>query len=81
MSRSISVNQIVNQNGNGAPILAIGATVTSGSVTCLGGASVSGILQATSFVGNGSGINNLPGLTIPKGIGLKRVLSYDEHQA
>lgn len=82
MPKQLNVNEIVNQNGTAAPILSIGATVASdNTVVCLGGVSVTGTLQATSFVGDGAGLTNIPGLTVSKGIAIKRIMAYDEYQA
>lgn len=61
----IQVDTIVNKEDTGAPDFPFGATVT-GIVTATSfvanGATVTGIVTATSFVGSGSG---LTGLNIP----------------
>lgn len=56
----IQVNSLVNKNDDGAPELTYGATVPSGQVfSALGDVNVSGIITASSFSGNGSGLTNL----------------------
>ena len=58
----IQVNSIVNVSDTGGPELSFGATIPTGQVfSALGDVNVSGIITATNFVGNGSG---LTGLTI-----------------
>ena len=47
--------------------LGLGATIASGYyLTCAGNMSVSGILTATSFSGNGSNISGIPVTTVQK---------------
>lgn len=56
----LKVNFIVNRNDSGAPQLNYGATVPSGqTISGDGGMNVTGIVTASSFVGNGSGLTNL----------------------
>ena len=78
----IRVDTIVNKDSNGAPILGLGASISPGyALTCAGGMSISGILTATSFSGDGSGLNNLPTVTPSKAIALKNILVFDEYKS
>lgn len=55
----LQVNFITNKNDTGSPELTHGATVPAGkTITGQGGINVVGVITATSFVGNGSGLNN-----------------------
>lgn len=56
----IQVNNIVGESDQ--PVLiSYGATVSSGSIfSCLGGVTAAGVITATSFSGNGSGLTNIP---------------------
>ena len=41
-------------------LISYGATVSSGTIfSCLGGVTVAGVITATSFSGNGSGLTNI----------------------
>lgn len=66
----LRVNNISNQNDNGAPQLTYGATVGAGQ-TINGNISLTGVATATSFVGNGSGISSF----IPNEIRNSRVIA------
>jgi len=67
----IQVNKITGKNGNDPVIIAYGASVTSGKVFSVGGdVNIIGIVTATSFVGNGSGLTGLSIATNTKAIGL-----------
>jgi len=78
----IKVNYVVNKNDDGAPELTRGATVPSGSTfTVNGNVNASGIVTATSFVGDGSGLTNIPVATQSKIYAYKRILGYDEYRA
>ena len=78
----IKVNSIVNKNDDGAPELTRGATVPSGQLFNVNGnVNVTGVVTATSFSGNGSGLTNIPVATQSKTIAYKRILGYDEYRA
>ena len=78
----IKVNSIVNKNDNGATELTRGATVPSGQLfTANGNVNITGVVTATSFSGNGSGLTNIPVATQGKAIAYKRILGYDEYRA
>lgn len=58
----IKVNTITDKLGTGPVELTYGATIPSGQeFTVLGNTSFSGIVTATSFVGDGSNLTNLGG--------------------
>ena len=48
------------------------------ALTCGGGTNVTGVITATSFIGDGSGITNMPVVTPGKTIALKYILKFDE---
>jgi hypothetical protein len=67
----LQVNKITGRNGNDAVIIAYGASVTSGNVFSVGGdVNISGIVTATNFVGNGSGLTGLSIASNTMAIGL-----------
>ena len=91
MPSKIKVNSIVNLNGDSAPELTYGATIPSGYTLAVNGnynssgvATVgfltasnvtAGVITATSFVGDGSGLTNTSSLSISKAIALKYILA------
>jgi len=75
----IKVNTIVNKNDNGAPELSKGATIPSGQVlSSSSGMNVTGIVTASSFVGNGSNLTGLSISTKGQAIAYKLILKFDE---
>ena len=71
----IKVNSIVNQNDDGAPELTMGATIAAGqSFDIQGNVNVVGIITASNFVGNGSGLTGLSVVTPGKTIALKIIM-------
>jgi hypothetical protein len=67
----IQVNKITGRNGNDPVIIAYGASVTSGQVFSVeGDVNISGIVTATNFVGNGSGLTGFNIATNTRAIGL-----------
>jgi hypothetical protein len=77
----INVNTIVNKTDTGAPTFTRGFTVGSGyGITAFGGVTIDGTLTATSFVGDGSQITNLPVSAAGKLLALKRILVYDDYR-
>ena len=71
----IKINSIVNQNDDGAPELTRGATIPSGqSFDVEGNVNVVGVITASNFVGNGSGLTGLNIATQNKAIALKAIL-------
>jgi len=59
MSRLRS-NKVVNQAGTGAPELTYGAVVpATGTISGAGGINVTGVVTATSFSGDGSGLTGV----------------------
>jgi hypothetical protein len=75
----IKANYIVNKNDDGPPELTRGAIVAPGSTFIVnGGVNISGVATATSFVGDGSGLTDIPVVTPGKVVAYKRLFSYDE---
>ena len=71
----IKVNSIVNQNDDGAPELTMWATIPPGqSFDIQGNVNVVGIITASNFVGNGSGLTGLSVVTPGKTIALKIIM-------
>ena len=57
----IRVNSIVNANDDGGPTFLRGATVSDGTILNVqGGINVSGVITASNYVGDGSGLTGLP---------------------
>ena len=78
----IKVNSLVNKNDDGAPELTKGAIIPSGqSFQANGNVNIVGVVTATSFVGDGSGLINIPVATQGKCYAFKRILGYDEYRA
>lgn len=80
---AIQVDQITNQAGTGAPTLTHGATIPVGyAITCAGGLNVVGVLTATTFSGDGSGLTNIVTCTEGQAISFKLLFNYDNcHRA
>ena len=71
----IKINSIVNQNDDGAPELTRGATIPSGqSFDVQGSVNVVGVITASNFVGNGSGLTELSVATQGKSIAFKYII-------
>ena len=78
----LNVDLITNRDDNGAPLLVYGANVSSGyALTCSGGISVSGVITATSFEGDGSSLTQLPVISASQAYGLQTIIKYDAHRA
>jgi hypothetical protein len=71
----IKVNEIVHSDNNQGPTLSMGATCSSGQIfSCLGGVSVTGIVTANSFEGDGSSLTNLSTITAARTFALSIIL-------
>ena len=71
----IKINSIVNQSDDGAPELTRGATIPSGqSFDVQGNVNVVGVITASNFVGNGSGLTELSVATQGKSIAFKYII-------
>ena len=63
----IKVNNITNTDDNAAVSLDSGASIPSGaSLTVLGNTSITGIITATSFTGDGSALTGIGGESATK---------------
>jgi hypothetical protein len=72
----IKINSIVNQNDDGSPELTRGAIIPSGqSFDVDGNVNVVGVITASNFVGNGSGLTGLSIATQGKAIAFKYILA------
>lgn len=78
----IKINSIVNRNDNGGPELTKGATIPPGqSFNVQGDVNVVGVITASNFVGNGSGLTGLSIASQSKAIAFKRILGFDEYRS
>ena len=78
----IKVDRIVDRSDSSGPEFTKGATIPAGQlINGSGGVNVSGIITASSFAGNGTGLTNLSIATQGKAIAYKRSLSYDEYRS
>lgn len=69
----LKVNFITNKSDNGAPEISFGATVPSGkSISGAGGMNIVGVLTATSFSGDGTGLAQFS--SAPKAFAVKLIL-------
>ena len=79
MASILNVDNIQSATDNLAVSLTYGGVISSGyALTCSGGINVSGVVTATSFSGDGSGLTNLPGLSNSGAVAFKRILSFSE---
>jgi hypothetical protein len=77
----INVDTIVNKTDSGPPTFTRGFTVGAGyALTAFGGVTIDGTVTATSFVGDGSGITNLPVSSAGKLLAIKRILVFDDYR-
>jgi hypothetical protein len=77
----LRVNYITNRTQDGRPILSVGASVGVGYALTANYLSISGQIFATSFSGDGSNLTNLPTITAPKVIALKRLgIWFDDYR-
>lgn len=78
----LRINSLVNRSDNGAPELSRGAVVPSGQTfTVNGNVNIVGVVTASNFVGNGSGLTGLSIATQSKAIAYKRILGFDEYRS
>jgi hypothetical protein len=77
---NLRVDFITNKFDDAAPILSVGATVSSGYALTSPNMNITGILTATSFVGNGSQLTNLSNISAAKARALKSILIFDEYR-
>jgi hypothetical protein len=71
----LRVNSVTNKLNNGAPLIS-GGLISSSVISP--GMNVSGILTASSFVGDGSQITNLPVISKGKAYSLGMIFSFGE---
>ena len=71
INSKILVDSIEAYDPSGPVVISYGATVPSGQLfTVNGNVNVTGVVTATSFSGNGSGLTNIPVTTQGKAIAL-----------
>jgi hypothetical protein len=76
----IQVNSIVNVTDTGAPELSFGATIPANQIfSVTGDVNISGIVTATNFVGNGSGLTGINIATQQKVIGFRLVFGSENN--
>jgi len=76
----IQVNSIVNVTDTGAPELSFGATIPVDQIfSVTGDVNISGIVTATSFVGNGSGLTGLSIATQQKVIAFRLLFGSENN--
>lgn len=66
----ITVNTLSNNEGTGPITFPKGIGLAANQTLTASNVNVTGVATATSFVGNGSGLTNLPGVSLAKGIAL-----------
>lgn len=72
----IKVDRIVDRSDASGPEFTKGATIPAGQlIDGSGGINVSGIVTASSFAGNGTGLTNLSIATQGKAIALKLIIA------
>ena len=76
MSKLI-ISNITNLSGNGPVTIENGLNVGAGA-TVNGNITVAGIVTANAFVGNATGLNNLPVASISDIVATKFLHSFDE---
>lgn len=78
----IKVNFISNKNETGAVELKNGVTIPSGqTISGSGGIVSAGVVTATTYHGNGTGLTGLTIATGSKTIAFKRILAFDEYRS
>ena len=78
----IKVNSIVNKNDDGPTELKFGASIPAGqSISGSGGINVTGIVTASGFSGDGSGLTGIFVATSSQVIAFKKILGYDEYRS
>jgi hypothetical protein len=76
----IQVNSIVNVTDTGGPELSFGATIPANQIFSVeGDVNISGIVTATNFVGNGSGLTGINIATQQKVIGFRLVFGSENN--
>jgi hypothetical protein len=77
----IRVDSITNKTQDARPILSIGASIAPGYALTSTQLNVGGDIIANSFVGDGSGLTNLPVLTVPQVAAIKRLgIWFDDYR-
>jgi hypothetical protein len=75
----IKVNSLEAYDPIGPVLVSYGASVPAGqTLTLQGNVNITGIVTASSFVGNGSGLTGLRIATQSNVIAYKKIFSYDE---
>ena len=82
VNSKIQVNSIEAYDPVGPVVVSYGASVPSGQTfTAQGNVNVVGVITASNFVGNGSGLTGLSIATQGKSIAFKRILGFDEYRS
>ena len=66
----IRADEILSSNGAEPVIFPFGLNISAGYALTSNGMTVVGVLTATSFTGNGSGLSDLPGVDASKTIAI-----------
>jgi len=66
----ITINALSDNQGTGAITFPKGVALAADKTLTASNVNVTGVATATSFVGNGNALTNLPGVSLAKGIAL-----------
>ena len=78
----LKVNFISNKNESGAVELTYGASIPSGqTISGSGGIVAVGVVTASTYYGDGSGLTGLTVGTASKTIAFKKIMGFDEYRS
>jgi hypothetical protein len=66
----LRTDEIASSNGSGPVILPFGVNISAGYALTANGMTVTGVVTATAFSGDASGLTDLTGVNVPKTIAI-----------